>query len=260
MASAPQTPNLPLFYKELVPLSLEDHGNLRSRKTDKATWLVNQHAVPLTVEEFPMAQRCYPIVFSGGDNPVPLALMGMSEGINVFVEQDGTVLPDIYIPAYARRYPFMLARLHAGAEELSLCFDPTSDLLGDYEEGSLLFENGEPTEHIKHTLNFCEQFEVAGNKSANFIEELKKHDLLMEGELTFQGDELAKPMVYRGFMIVNQDKLKEMRGDVLRQWNQNGMLPLIFAHLFSLELVRQVFSRQASLGLLPTKDAAAGNA
>jgi hypothetical protein len=256
MAIAPQTSNLPLLYKELVPLSLEDHAALRARRSDKAIWLVNQHAVPLTVEEFPLAQRHFPIVFSTGDNPVPLALMGMSEGINVFVDAEGTVAPGVYVPAYARRYPFMLARLYAGAEELSLYFDPTCDLLGDFEEGALLFENGEPTEHIKNTLNFCEQFEIAGNKSANFVEELKKHDLLMDGELTFQRDDLPQPMVYRGFMIINQDKLKDLRGDVLRQWNQNGMLPLIFAHLFSLELVRDIFSRQADQGLLPTASAA----
>jgi hypothetical protein len=78
----------------------------------------------------------------------------------------------------------------------------------------------------------------------------------MDGELTFQRDDLPQPMVYRGFMIINQDKLKDLRGDVLRQWNQNGMLPLIFAHLFSLELVRDIFSRQADQGLLPTASAA----
>ncbi len=190
MASVPQASGLPLFYNELVPISLEDHGNLRARRTDKATWLANQHAVPLTVEEFPMAQRHYPIVFSIGDNPVPLALMGMSEGINVFVGEDGTIPADLYLPAYARRYPFLLAKLRPEAEELSLCFDPTSDLVGEFDEGSLLFENGEPTEHIKNTLSFCEQFEIAGNKTSSFIQELKKHELLMDGELTFNRDDL----------------------------------------------------------------------
>lgn len=248
MASAPQSNSLPLLYKDLTPINLEDHGNLRARRTDKATWLVNQHAVPLTVEEFPAAQRNFPIVFSIGDNPVPLALMGMSEGVNVFVGADGTVPPGVYVPAYARRYPFLLARLSPQAEELSLCFDPTSDLLGDFEDGAPLFKDGEPSEHTRNTLTFCEQFEIAGNKSASFIEELKKHDLLMDGELTFNSDNFDQPMVYRGFRLVNQEKLGELRGDVLRQWNKNGMLALVYAHLFSLEMVKDVFARQAALG------------
>jgi hypothetical protein len=260
MASAPQASGLPLFYKELVPVSLEDHGNLRARRTDKAAWLVNQHAVPLTVEEFPMAQRHYPIVFSIGDNPVPLGLMGMSEGVNVFVGEDGAVPADLYLPAYARRYPFMLAKLTPQAEELSLCFDPTSDLIGEFDEGSLLFEDGQPTEHIKNTLSFCEQFEIAGNKTANFVQELQKHELLMDGELTFNRDDLEKPLVYRGFKIISQDKLRDLRGDVLRTWNKNGMLALIFAHLFSLELVRDVFALQAQQNGLPQQPEAAEGA
>lgn len=250
MASAPQNA-LPLFYKQLVPINLEDHGNLRARRTDKAAWLAGEHAVPLTVEEFPMAQRDFPIVFSVGDNPVPLGLMGMSEGVNVFVSEDGAVEENVYVPAYARRYPFMLARLTPEAEELSLCFDPTSDLVGTFEEGSLLFEDGQPSEHIRNTLSFCEQFEIAGNKTANFVKELEKHELLMDGELTFNRDDLEKPIVYRGFKIVSQDKLRDLRGDLLRTWNKNGMLALIYAHLLSLDLVRDIFARQANQGKLP---------
>ena len=259
MASAPQNSQLPMFYKDLAPVNLEDHGNLRARGTDRATWMINQHAVPLTVEEFPAASRNFPIVFSMGDSPVPLALMGMSEGINVFVDDEGKVDDGVYVPAYARRYPFLLAKLRPDADELSLCFDPTTDLIGEFEDGELLFENGEPSEHIKRTLQFCEQFELAGNKSATFIEELKKHDLLMDGELTFTREDLEQPLVYRGFRMVSQEKLRDLRGDVLRSWNQNGMLPLIFAHLFSLDQVNSIFARQARLGKLPVPVPAEAN-
>jgi len=244
MASAPQSNQLPLFYKDLAPLNLQDHGNFRARRTDKAPWLASQHAIPLTVEEISLAQRDYPVVFSSGDNPVPLGLMGMSEGVNVFVEEDGTLKEQVYMPAYVRRYPFLLAKIKPEAEELSLCFDPTSDLVGEFEDGELLFENGEASEHTQNTLKFCEQFELSGNKTASFIAELNKHELLMEGELSVKREGIEDPVVYRGFKMVNQDKLRELRGDVLRTWNQNGMLPLIFAHLYSLDLVRDIVGRQ----------------
>jgi hypothetical protein len=51
--------------------------------------------------------------------------------------------------------------------------------------------------------------------------------------------------------MVNQEALREVRGDVLRGWNQSGLLPLIYAHLFSLELVREVFGRQVQQGKGP---------
>jgi hypothetical protein len=251
MASAPQAAQLPLFYQDLMPLNSRDHGAWRSRTTDKAKWLIDQHAVPLTVEEFPQAQRHYPIIFSAGDNPVPLALMGLNEGVNVFVDDEGKLTGPVYVPAYARRYPFMLARLRPDSEELSLCFDPTTDLIGEFEEGEPLFDGETPTETCKATLNFCEQFEMAGQKTNAFMEELKKQGLLMDGEVSIQQEGKEQPYVYRGFQMVDENKLRDVRGDVLRTWNQNGMLPLIFAHLFSLELMRDIFARQIQLGKGP---------
>jgi hypothetical protein len=253
MASAPQAANLPLFYKDLMPLNSRDHAGWHTKTTDKAEWLVNQHAVPLTAEEFPQAQRNYPIVFSAGDNPVPLALMGLNEGVNVFVDAEGKMTEAVYMPAYVRRYPYMLAKLAPETDELSLCFDPSSDLLGEFEDGYPLFENGEASEGTKGLLEFCKQFEEAGQRTAGFIEELEKHDLLMEGELAIQQQGLEAPFIYRGFRMVDQEKLREVRGDVLRTWNQNGILALIFAHLFSLELTREIFGRQVQQGKGPIK-------
>ena len=66
-----------------------------------------------------------------------------------------------------------------------------------------------------------------------------------------RNDNPDQPYVYRGFKMVNQEKLRDLRGDVLRQWNQNGMLGLIFAHLFSLELMSDVFGRQVQQGKGP---------
>jgi hypothetical protein len=250
MASAPQ-PNLPLFYKDLMPLNSRDHGAWKARPMDRAPWLVGQHAVPLTVEEFPQAQRHYPIIFASGDNPVPLALMGLNEGVNVFVNDQGQFDQPVYLPAYIRRYPFLLAKLTPDTQELSLCFDPTSDMIGDFSEGEPLFANNEPSEGTRNALNFCESFEAAGQRTAAFVEELKKHDLLMEGEVSIQQEGVEQPFVYRGFQMVNQEKLADVRGDVLRTWNQNQLLPLVYAHLFSLDLMRDIFARQRAQGKGP---------
>ncbi|MEL0210751.1 MAG: SapC family protein [Novosphingobium sp.] len=250
MASAPQA-NLPMFYNDLMPLNSRDHATWKAKNADAAPWLIGQHAIPLTAEEFPQAARHYPIIFASGDNPVPLALMGLNEGVNVFVDADGKVTQPIYIPAYVRRYPFLLAKLNPTSEELSLCFDPSADLLGESVDGQELFVDGQPSEATKAALGFCEQFEQAGQRTQAFIDELKKHDLLMEGEVAIQQEGNEQPFIYRGFQMINQEKLREMRGDVLRGWAQSGLLPLLYAHLFSLELISQVFGAQVQLGKGP---------
>ena len=252
MATAAPTQNLPLFYNALEPLNATQHGKMKVRPILQMPQIAKTHAIPITVDEFTLAQRHYPIVFSIGDNSIPIALMGLNEGVNVFLEEDGRPIdPTIYIPAYVRRYPFLLARLRPDSDELSLCFDPTANAVGDFEEGEALFDGESPTEATKAILQFCEQFETAGQRTAGFVEELKKADLLMDGEVAIQPEGFQQPFVYRGFRMVDEEKLRNMRGDELRRLSQNGSLPLIYAHLFSLTEMRNVFGRQMQQGKAP---------
>lgn len=259
MASqAPQTQQqgLPLFYKDLVPISSQEHGDWRYKPMAEAHFLRNEHAVPITVDEFTTAQRFFPIIFASGDNPVPLVLMGLNEGVNTFVDTDGKITQDVYVPAYVRRYPYILARLRPDSDELSLCVDPQSGGIGQYDEGEPVFENGEPSQATKDLLGFAEQFEQSGQRTAAFVNELKEQGLLMEGEVSISANDGAEPMVYRGFQMVNEEKLRELRGDQLRKMTQSGFLPLVFAHLFSLQIMREIFARQVAQGFTPTPGAA----
>jgi len=250
MASAPNA-NLPIFYNGLVPLNSNEHEKFRVRPVDSAPFLKNQHAVPLTIDEFVTAQRFVPIIFSAGDEPVPLALMGLNEGVNTFLDEEGKLLGRAYVPAYVRRYPWMLAKLRPDSDELSLCFDPSSESIGEFEEGDLLLEDKQPSEVTKNVLKFCEEFEQSAHRTGLFMKELVEMDLLMDGEVSIQIPDNDKPFVYRGFRMINEEKLRDMRGDQLRKISQNGMLPLIHAHLFSLQLMREVFQQQVEQGKMP---------
>ena len=254
MASAPQQPKLPLFFNDLMPLNSRDHAKFRTRSVEAAPWLAGAHAIPLTVDEFVQAQRNYPIVFSSGDNPLPLALMGLNEGVNTYVDDAGKVTEPVYLPAYIRRYPFMLAKLRPDATDLSLMFDPTSDAIGEFDDGELLFgEDGKPTDATSRVLEFCEQFEQAAQRTQAFLDEIKDADLLMDGEVSIQQEGVPQPYLYRGFRMVNQDKLRELPAAKLEEWHRNGLMMIIHAHIFSLELMRTIFARQAQQGKAPNQ-------
>ena len=171
--------------------------------------------------------------------------MGLNEGVNTFVDENGVPQDrSIYMPAYLRRYPFMLAKLRPDSDELSLCFDPTSGAVGDFEEGQALFDGDQPSEATNAVLNFCEQFETAVSRTRAFMEELQKLEVIIDGEVALQQEGMEQPAVYRGFRMVSEDKLRELRGDQLRKIVQNGMMGLIYAHLFSLANVRELFAKQ----------------
>ena len=255
MASVPPANNqLPLLFSDLTPLSSVEHASWKARASDALPVFANQHAIPVTIDEFAVAQRYYPIIFSAGDNPVPLALMGLNEGVNTFTDDGGKLLDQVYVPAYVRRYPFLLARLRDDADELSLCFDPSAGTIGPFDDGDPLFVDGQPSDAVKAILAFCEQFEQAGQRTTAFMQELVSADLLMDGEVSIQVADNDQPFIYRGFQMINEEKLRDLRGDSLRKMMKSGLLPLIHAHLFSLGIMREVFARQVDQGKLPTPE------
>lgn len=253
MASAPQQSGLPIFYNGLVPLSSSEHGDWKARPLEAAPFLAKQHAIPITIDEFAAAQRHYPIVFTSGANPVPIALMGLNEGVNTVVDEAGKPIREAYMPAYVRRYPFMLVRLNQQGEELSLCFDPSADAIGKFDEGEALFVDGKPSQATQNVLAFAEQFEQAVQRTGAFMKELLEAKVLIDGEVSIQQEGSDKPFIYRGFQMVSEEKLRELRGDTLRKLVKNGVLPLLYAHLFSLALMREIFGRQVAMGKQPAQ-------
>ncbi len=250
---ASQAPNqLPLLYRELEPLNRPSHGDKKMRRIDTIADLATTHAIPVTVDEFMLVGRFFPVIFSSGDTPVPLALMGLHEGTNTYFDKDGRLTDNnVYVPAYIRRYPFLLARLTQDSDQLSLCFDPTAGAVGDYDDGEPLFDGDAPSERTNEILAFCEQFEQAGQRTSAFMQELKDMKLLMDGEVAIQPEGSEQPFIYRGFQMVDEQKFRDLRGDELRKMNQSGMLSLVMAHLFSLSLVRDLFARQVAQGTGP---------
>ena len=256
MASAPQQPKLPLFFNDLMPLNSQDHRNYRTRSMDSAPWLSTAHAIPLTADELVQAQRNFPIVFSSGENPLPLALMGLNEGVNTFVDAEGKVTEPVYLPAYIRRYPCMLVKLAPDATDLSLMFDPTCPAVGEFDEGERLFDDeGGTTAATQRVLDFCQHFEQAAQRTQAFVAELKNADLLMDGEVAIQREGEEQPYIYRGFKMVDQEKLRDLSDEKVLEWHKNGIFMLIHAHIYSLELMRTIFARQANQGKAPSQNA-----
>src|SRR5262245_63118765 len=106
-----------MFYRQLEPLSYEKHRSLGvSQVANPFSFLADTHLVPLTVDEFGLAAVCYPIIFDT-QSKTPLAVMGLRPGMNVFLGADGSLDPEVYLPAFARRYPFLPILTGAGQQQ-----------------------------------------------------------------------------------------------------------------------------------------------
>ncbi|HEX4709835.1 SapC family protein, partial [Phenylobacterium sp.] len=149
-----------LFYSQPEPLSSELHGKMGVKSMDGPFGFAKPgHAVPLTVGEFPLAAVTGPIIFVG-DDKLPIAVMGLNAGDNMFLRDDGLFEPGVYIPAYIRRYPFVFAN-DDNAKQMVLCIDRAAEFVVDKGFDQPFFEaDGQPSQYTKNCIEFCNNFEI----------------------------------------------------------------------------------------------------
>jgi hypothetical protein len=240
-----------LFYNTPEPLNVEMHGKLGVNRTDRPySFVARTHVVPLTVTEFAAAALSYPIVFVG-DAKTPLAVMGLSEGANLFVGPDGAFRPEAYIPAFVRRYPFVFAN-DEGNDRLILCIDRKAPFISETPEVPF-FENGQPSAYTQNAMQFCNEFEGERRRTESFVELLKELDLFEVREAVFtptnpDGTQGA-PQKLADYFCVSEEKLKALPTDKYISLRDNGALGQIYAHLVSLlgwdKLIALAFERAA---------------
>jgi hypothetical protein len=225
-----------LFYSQPEPLTPDLHSKLGVKRMDGPFKFAKQgHAIPLTVGEFPLAAVTGPIIFVG-DEKLPIAVMGLNAGENMFVRDDGLFEPGIYIPAYVRRYPFVFANDTTG-QQMVLCIDRKAEFI--VEGGDMPFFDGkEPSEYTKNCIEFCNNFEMERQRTMSFVQLLKDNDLFESKTATFtpmnaDGTQ-GEPQKIADYFGVSEDKLNALPQAKLVELRDNGALAQIYAHLLSL--------------------------
>jgi hypothetical protein len=232
---------LPLFYRRPELLHAERHADLRLSQDICYTFAGEAVSLPLNAVEVPIAARDYPVVFAG-DPAVPLAIVGLKAGRNLFVHPDGRWEPGRYIPAYVRRYPFALVG-RDGGDQFSLCLDMASDRLVRGHGAARLFEDGKPSQLTQEALQFCAAFEREAAATRRVMAALKDKALLKANEATIRladGNQISMT----DFAVVDEARLNALADEDFLALRKAGALPAVYAHLESQaswsELVRRL--------------------
>ena len=236
-AAAAMTGGLPLFYKDPKPVTEERHGAKSLTKGRNFAFAAKVNSIPLAASEFLHAARSYPIVFAGQDPATPLALLGLDGGVNHFVSPEGEWKEGCYVPAYARRYPFIFSDI-PGSDQLALCVDEESGFL---EEGSEnpFFTEGKPSEQLQSALKFCERFQRDFDKTSEVVRGLAEAQILVSKELVYTAKD-GQQKKLTGFRIVDEQKLSEVDDETFLQWRRKGWLGVIYAQIFSLANIAEL--------------------
>lgn len=239
-----------LFYKQIEPLSSERHANLGIREiANPFSFLAETHLVPLTVDEFVSAAVCYPIIFDT-QSKLPLAVMGMRPGSNVFFRPDGSIDPEIYIPAFARRYPFFTAAAppQDGEQARSVvCIDRAAPMITENAQ-TPFFADGKPSEFTNNAIEFCRQFDALMQRTSEFVRICDQNGLFELTPINVQtGVENGQAQTQRigEYLRVSDQKLKGLPRDVYLELRDRGVSGVVYAHLISQSNWGKILTRTA---------------
>jgi hypothetical protein len=225
-------PSLPLFYARPKVLQPGLHGQKSIAKTTTYRFAGETNAVPLVSGELPAASRHFPIVFTESPEPHPVAVLGLREGQNVFVDAEGQWRQGTYIPAYVRRYPFIFLENEARTE-LTLCVDEAAPHLVDGREQPLFDEKGEPSQLTQGALAFCRDYQAQHLAVAEFTAALVEADLLVDNRADITLNDGQK-MSLSGFKVIDESRFNQLSDAEFLRWRGKGWLPWVYAHFFSI--------------------------
>ncbi len=232
----------PLFYKQIAALSDEKHGDWYLAKDHGYHFARETNCVYIAGIEFPQACREYPIVFASAadDTVFPVVLLGLKGAQNLFLDAEGGWRAR-YVPAYLRRYPFVLARLEEG-ERYTVCIDESCSGFNTVQEGEALFnEQGEQGDLLTRTVTFLKDYQAHVQWTEAFCNELRGLDILEPVQANVSLDSGEK-FSLSGMLAVSRDKLKAMEDVKLAELVRKDYLELISAHLLSLGNVQNLIA------------------
>jgi hypothetical protein len=225
-----------MFYEKPVPLNRAQHKDHGVSAVEKPfTFMAKQHFMPLTAPEFGVAASSYPIIFAG-DEKTPLAVMGIRQEENLFVD-DGQFNQDFYMPAFARRYPFVLAN-DKQSDRFVVCVDEAAECVVTKNPQQKFFEGEETSSFTTEAFQFLQDFERDRQATQAMVEEFKKLDLFESKVMNFQGRNAdgspAEQQKIADYFAVSEAKLRELDAETLKNLHDRGYISVANAHLISL--------------------------
>jgi hypothetical protein len=236
-----------MFYRSIVALNRDMHRDLRFDEDNRPYAFAREaHLIPAVIDEFPRAQRHFPILFvPGSPNPAPVFLVGLKPGRNAYVDSEGRWRGD-YVPAFVRRYPFMLGETPEGGS--LACIDDTCSSLSKTRGDRLFAEDGSESPFLQQKISLVTDYFSAAKRTDLFAAVLNDLKLLQPVTIEAKGPEGGSTALH-GLSVVGAAQLNELRPEELARLKDQNFLAGIYAHLFSLDCMDAL--REVSFGTAP---------
>lgn len=227
------------MYQRLVPISKDKHAAKKVKRIDSFDFAAKFQLASVMAHEFTRAGAIYPIVFvedKAKGEYTPVALMGIEEGENLYVDGSGRWHAS-YIPAVIRRYPFALAAT-GQANQFTVCIDEGSSLVTEADGNPLFDDKGEPTDVIENVKKYLGELQQMDALTREFCRYIREHDLFTPLKMQLRQGAAVRNIA--GSFVINEDRLAKSSDEVFLEMRRRGYLPAVYAHLVSLGQVERL--------------------
>lgn len=238
----------PFGYREIVPLNRTQKVRLL-RAGEIPEFVRNLNAIPISYTEFALVAREYPIVFTTADGSglfAPVAVLGMTAGENLY-NAGGAWAQNVYVPAYARRFPFCMAKvtLDKVVQQNRLICVEKAHL--DDKAGEAMFDaKGQPLGKWQEIERLLTEYEIDLERSREMCGILADYGLLEPFTMQAKFNKGGDPFHLTGMNRVAEGKVEHLNASQLKNLVKKGILARVYAHLLSLNNFAKLLDRRAA--------------
>jgi hypothetical protein len=238
----------PFGYKDIVPLNRDRKVRLL-RQGEIPEFARTLNSIPISYTEFALVAREYPIVFTaaaGSQVFSPVAVLGMTANENLYNNGD-TWASNVYIPAYARRFPFCMTKVTLDKVEQQnrlICVEKS--YLDDAAGEPMFDAKGQPLEKWKEIERLLTEYEVDLERSREMCGILADYGLLEPFTMQAKFNKGGDPLHLTGMHRVVEAKIEHLNASQLKNMVRKGVLSRVYAHLLSLDNFARLLERKAA--------------
>lgn len=190
-------------------------------------------------DEFRDLQAHYPVVFRvDGTKIQPLALLGLQQGCNLFLDAGGWAVP--HVPLAMARRPFLIGVGEAPTIHVDLD-DPRVRVDGEAGE-ALFLPHGGSTPYLQHVQEVLQRLHAGLARLPAFCDALRAHGLLEPFALDVRLDD-GQPHRLSGFHIIDEARLRALDTDAVTALHAAGHLEPLYMAIASLSRFRDLIDR-----------------
>jgi hypothetical protein len=233
----------PMYYEKPVLLDRTKHRRRKVRASTSFAFARKANSVYLAGVEFGEACKEYAVVFTrgAGGKVAPVVMLGLRRHENLFVDAQDR-WSGRYIPAFVRRYPFVLADLPG--QSLGVCVDEAYAGLNEQEGEPLFDDAGHDTPFLRNALDFLTQYQREYLRTEAFCQKLEQAGLLTE--MNARADLVdGRSFTVGSLLVVDEKKLLALPDATALSLFRSGELHLISMHLLSLSNMQRLVDRLA---------------